>query len=162
ASLLILAFGGITNALIPLYAVGVFTSFTLSQFGMVLHHKRLKEEGWRWGMAVNLVGSIATAMVLIVVAVTKFAKRAWVPIVVVPCIITRFVAIKRHYDRVAEVLAISPEEVRPVPLNHTVVVLVGRIHKGVLKAVAYAKSLHPQHILAVYVSHEDEDRDEME
>jgi hypothetical protein len=162
ASVLIIAFGGITNALIPLYAVGVFTAFTLSQLGMVIHHRRVHEEGWKRGIVINAVGSASTFIVLLIVATTKFAKGAWLPIVVVPMIIALFLAIRRHYDRVTRALAISPDEVRPAPLNHTVVVLVGRIHKGVLKALAYAKSLNPQHLLAVFVSYEDDDREDME
>ena len=162
ASLLLVVFGGITNALIPLYAVGVFTAFTLSQAGMVRHHQRLHEQNWRRGVAINAVGSCATAVVLVIIAGTKFTKGAWVPIVVVPLIIAVFTAIKRHYDRVSKVLAVTPDDVRPVPINHTVVVLVGRIHKGVLKAISYAKSLNPQHLLAVYVSFEDEDREDFE
>jgi amino acid transporter len=162
ASILVVAFGGLTNALIPLYAIGVFTSFTLSQLGMVVHHRRVREEGWKRGMVINALGSFATAVVLLIVGVTKFAKGAWVPIAVVPLIIALFLAIKRHYDRVSRALTITPTQVRPVNMNHTVVVLVGRIHKGVVKALAYAKSLNPQHILAVYVSYEDEDREEME
>jgi hypothetical protein len=129
---------------------------------MVRHHQREHEANWKRGVVINAVGSCATAIVLVIVAATKFTKGAWVPIVVVPLIIALFSAIKRHYDRVSKVLAVTPDDVRPVPINHTVVVLVGRIHKGVLKAIAYAKSLNPQHLLAVYVSYEDEDREDFE
>jgi hypothetical protein len=162
ASVLIVAFGGLTNALIPLYAVGVFTAFTLSQLGMVIHHRRLQEPGWRRNMVVNGVGSVSTFIVLLIVAGTKFTSGAWLPIVVVPLIITLFMAIKRHYSRVSRSLEVAPAQVRPEPMNHTVVVLVGRIHRGVLKALAYARSLRPQHLIAVYVSFEDEDREEIE
>jgi amino acid transporter len=162
ASVLLIGFRGLTNALIPLYAVGVFTAFTLSQAGMVRHHLREHEPGWKRGVVINAVGSFSTGVVLLIVAVTKFTKGAWLPIIVVPLIIALFTAIKRHYDRVSKVLAVTPDDVRPVPINHTVVVLVGRIHKGVLKAIAYAKSLNPQHLLAVYVSYDDEDREDFE
>ena len=158
AGALLIAFGGITNALIPLYAVGVFTSFTLSQLAMVVRHRRLKHTGWRRGMVVSGVGSAATFVVLLIVAVTKFTVGAWLPIVVVPAIIMLFVAIRRHYDGVGAMLAVSPEQARPGDINHTVVVLVGRIHGGVLKALDYARSLRPQHLVAVYVCFEDEDR----
>jgi len=162
ASVLIVAFGGITNALIPLYAVGVFTSFTLSQLGMVIHHRKERQPGFRRSMVINGVGSAATFVVLLIVAVTKFAKGAWVPIVVVPMIIALFVGIHRHYTSVADSLSISPDEVRPAPFNHTVVVLVGRVHKGVLQALAYARSLRPEHLIALYISHEDGDHEEIE
>jgi amino acid transporter len=162
ASILIVAFGGLTNALIPLYAVGVFTAFTLSQAGMVIHHRRLQEPGWRRNVVINGVGAVATFIVLLIVAGTKFTSGAWLPIVVVPLIIALFMAIKRHYSRISRTLEVSPAQVRPEPMNHTVVVLVGRIHRGVLKALAYARSLRPQHLIAVYVSFEDEDREEIE
>jgi hypothetical protein len=82
--------------------------------------------------------------------------------VVVPAIIALFSAIKRHYTRVSTALEITPAEVRPQPFNNTVVVLVGRIHRGVIQALGYARSLNPQHLVALYVSHEDEDREEIE
>jgi hypothetical protein len=129
---------------------------------MVVRQKRLKQPGWKRGMVINALGATATGVVLLIVAVSKFTVGAWLPIVVVPCIIAVFMGIRRHYDRVARVLTVEPTEVRPVSLNHTVVVLVGRVHKGVLKALAYAKSLNPQHLLAVYVSFEDDDREDFE
>jgi len=163
AAILIIAFGGLTNALIPLYAVGVFTAFTLSQAGMVVHHRRIKESGWKRNMVVNGVGAVATFIVLLIVAGTKFTSGAWLPIVVVPLIIALFSAIKRHYDRVSRVLEVTPEKVRHEHINHTVVVLVGRnLHRGVLKAIDYARSLRPQHLVAVYVSFEEEDREDLE
>ena len=159
---LIVAFGGITSALIPLYAIGVFTSFTLSQAGMVKHHLRLREPGWKQGIVINGVGAVATLVVTLIVGVTKFAIGAWVPIVVVPGIIAIFLAIKRHYVQVAAAIAITPEEVRPEPHNHTVVVLVGSVHKGVLKALSYATSLRPNHLTALYVAFDDEDSERMQ
>jgi amino acid transporter len=162
ASLLIIAFGGITNALIPLYAVGVFTSFTLSQTGMVVHHRRTRHPGWRSGAVISGVGAASTLIVLLIVAITKFTRGAWVPIVVVPGIIALFTGIKRHYTRVARSLEISPDQVRPQPFNHTVVVLVGRVHRGVIQALAYARSLRPEHLIALYISHDDDDREEIE
>ena len=162
ASALIIAFGGITTALIPLYAVGVFTSFTLSQTGMVVHHRRTRQPGWKMGTAISAVGATATFIVLLIVAITKFTSGAWVPIVVVPSIIALFSGIKRHYTRVAQALEISPEEVRPQPFNHTVVVLVGRIHRGVIQALGYARSLRPQHLVALYISYEDGDQEEID
>ncbi|HET7653371.1 MAG TPA: APC family permease [Acidimicrobiales bacterium] len=162
AAALIIVFGGVTNALIPLYAIGVFTSFTLSQAAMVVRHRRIREPGWKRGMVVSGVGSVATFIVLLIVAITKFTVGAWLPIVVVPVIIAIFVAIRRHYDRVSDALAVTPSQVRREHLNHTVVILVGRIHRGVLKAIDYAESLRPQHIVALYVSYEDDDREAME
>ncbi|MGH9155567.1 MAG: APC family permease [Acidimicrobiales bacterium] len=159
AGALLVAFGGLTNALIPLYAVGVFTSFTLSQAGMVRYHLRLREPAWQRGVAINGVGAVATFLVLLVVAGTKFTSGAWVPIVVVPAIIAILVATKRHYVKVSAALLVAPEDVRPEVFNHTVVVLVGRVHKGVIKALGYAKSLRPHHLAAVFVAADDDDRE---
>ena len=162
AGILLIGFGGVTTALIPLYAVGVFTSFTLSQAGMVVRHRKLREPGWQRNMVMNAVGSFATFTVLMIVAITKFTVGAWLPIIVVPTIVLIFVAIRTHYDHLTERLRITPAEVRPERLNHTVVVLVGRVHKGVIKALNYARSLRPNHLVAVYVAFEDEDREAME
>ena len=159
---LLVAFRGLTTLLIPLYAVGVFTSFTLSQAGMVVHHHRLRERGWKRGIVVNAVGAVATGVVLLIVAVTKFAVGAWLPIVVVPAIIALFRSIKRHYARVERTLAVTPAEIRPRPVNHTVVVLVGRVHRGVVEALQYAKSLRPDHLAAVHVYDEEGEREAME
>ena len=154
---LLLAFGGITNALIPLYAVGVFTSFTLAQTGMVRHHLREREAGWKRNTVINSVGATATFVVLAIVAITKFSSGAFVPIVVIPLIMLLFKGIKGHYRKVGAALEVAPGY-RARPWNNTVVVLVGRVHKGVLNAISYAKSLNPQHLIAVsVVSDEEED-----
>jgi amino acid transporter len=161
AALLIIAFGGVTNALIPLYAVGVFTSFTLSQAGMVRHHQTEQEPGWKRNAIINGIGAVATLVVLLIVAVTKFTSGAWVPIVVIPFIILLFKGIKRHYNRVAASLRAEPG-FRPRRMNHTVIVLVGRVHKGVLEALAYAKSLNPSHLYAVSVVTDDVEQERIE
>lgn len=158
AAALLIAFGGVTNALIPLYAVGVFTSFTLSQSGMVRHHRKEREPGWQRNAVINGVGAAATFVVLVIVAVTKFSSGAWLPIVVIPAIIALFKGIHRHYARVEESLRAEPG-FRPRRQNHTVVVLVGRVHRGVLEALAYAKSLNPNHLLAVSVVTDDEEQE---
>ena len=152
---LLVAFGGVTTALIPLYAVGVFTSFTLSQMGMVRHHRREQEAGWQRGVVINTVGAVATGIVLVVVVVSKFTIGAWVPVVLIPLIILLFRGVKGHYLMVQESLAVPPGW-RPPRLNHTVVVLVGGVHRGVLEALAYAKSLAPNHLVAVTVVSDEE------
>jgi amino acid transporter len=161
AAVLIVAFGGITNALIPLYAVGVFTSFTLSQAGMVRHHRTEQESGWRRNVVINGFGSVATAIVLLIIAITKFTGGAWVPLVLIPLIVLLFKAIHRHYQGVAKALRV-PEGYKPRRMNHTVVVLVGSPHRGVLEALAYAKSLAPNHLAAVTVVSDDEERDRID
>jgi amino acid transporter len=161
AMVLIVAFGGKTNALIPLYAVGVFLSFTLSQAGMVRHHQKEREPHWRRGVVINGVGSVATAIVTIIIASTKFTEGAWIPIVVIPVIVLVFRSIKHHYASVAAGLSV-PAEFRPRRMNHTVVVLVGSVHRGVLEALAYAKSLHPDRLLAVTVVSDEEQQERIE
>ena len=161
AAALLVAFGGLTNALIPLYAVGVFTSFTLSQAGMVRHNRRHRQPGWRRSMTINAIGATATFVVLLIVAITKFAVGAWLPIVVVPMIIMVFRAIQGHYERVEAELAIEPEDLRPTPQRHKVVILVGRVHRGTVAAIDYARSMRPDHLTALYIAYEDADHDAM-
>ncbi len=161
AALLIFLFDGKTTALIPLYAVGVFLSFTLSQSGMIQHHRQLKEPGWQRGVVINGVGAVSTFIVLSVVVVSKFTRGAWVPVVVIPIIVILLQRVKRHYTRVAEHLRIT-EGWQPPRMNHTVVVLVGTVHKGVLSALAYARSLAPNHLVAVSIVAEDGDQERIE
>jgi hypothetical protein len=162
ASVLLIAFRGITTLLIALYAVGVFTSFTLSQAGMVARHRKLRQPGWRRNMTLNAVGAAVTFVVVIIVSITKFTVGAWLPIVVVPVIVGILLAIRSHYDHLERALAITPAEVKRHAIVHTVVVLVGRVHKGVVQAVEYARSLRPNHLTALYVAYEDHDREAME
>jgi amino acid transporter len=154
AAVLVVAFGGVTNALIPLYAVGVFTGFTLSQVGMVRHHVREKEPGWRWKSVLNGVGATATFVVLMIVAITKFSSGAWLPVVVIPAIVVTFKAIKRHYSHVAEALRVDPGY-RPELRRHTVIVLAESVHVGVIEAIAYAQATAPDHLLAMTVVGDD-------
>ncbi len=162
AGTLLVAFGGDVSALIPLFAVGLFLAFTLSQTGMVVHHWRLRTAGWKRRLAVNAVGAAATAVVTVVVVVSKFTEGAWVPTVVIPVLVLVFWSIKRHYRRVDVALECPPGT--PMPeIVHTVVVLVGdRIHAGVLEALAYAKSLRPHYLHALHVSFEAEDTERMQ
>jgi amino acid transporter len=159
AGTLIVIFGGITTALIPLYAIGVFTSFTLSQSGMVKRHLNRREPGWRWRVAVSGVGATATFIVAMIVATTKFAKGAWVPIVVVPLIILLFKTIRRHYATVNSAMLVRKGQVPQPPARHAFVILVGSVHRGVLEAIGYAMSLRPDHITALHIS---DDRSEHE
>ncbi len=161
AGLLIVAFGGVTNALIPLYAVGVFTSFTLSQAGMVRHHQKERDRGWRRNVTINGVGAVATFVVLLIVGITKFTSGAWVPLAVIPIIVTLFKLIHRHYAHVAAGLRVTPDY-RPRRMNHTVIVLVGSVHRGVLEALAYARSLSPSHLVAVTVVSDEEEQAKVE
>jgi hypothetical protein len=161
AGALIVAFGGKTNALIPLYAVGVFLSFTLSQAGMVRHHQKEREPGYKRNIVINAVGSAATCLVLLIIAVSKFGEGAWIPIVLIPLIVFGFKLIHGHYKTVAEGLRVTPDY-KPRRMNHTVVVLVGGVHRGVLEGLAYARSLSPNHLIAVSVVSDEEEQEKLE
>jgi len=143
-------FDGNTHALIPLYAVGVFTSFTLSQTSMVRRWLRLRPAGWWWRAAVNGAGACTTGVVLTVVAVTKFADGAWIVVLLLAAFILTFLAIKSHYQDVARQLSLDGYAGQPEPIDHTVLVLVGDLHRGVLDALQYARTLSPA-AKAVYV-----------
>jgi amino acid transporter len=154
AALLLVIFGGDTHALIPLYAVGVFLSFTLSQASMVRRWLRLKEEGWWWRWWLNAIGALVTGLVMITIAATKFTHGAWIVVLLIPTLVAVFVLVHRHYEEVAVQLsldAFSP----PPPMTNTVLVLVGDIHRGVIKAIQYAKTLSPN-AKAVFVETDPE------
>jgi amino acid transporter len=207
ASILVIAFGGDTSRLIPLYAVGVFLSFTLSQSGMVRHW--LKERGqirkkngrarrkrndeihysqstvdreslpdaelaaseergstfvtdevtnsthWKKSIAINAIGAIATFIVLCVFVATKFIHGAWIVVVVIPLLVFMFRAIHKHYVGVAKQLSTEGlDDLRPI--KHTVLVPISGIHRGVVNALQYAKSIAPDHVRAVYVDFDEE------
>src|SRR5213593_3436782 len=151
AVLLIVLFGGDTHALLPLYAIGVFISFTLSQGGMVRRWLRLREKGWQWRMWVNGVGAVVTGIVLLTLTVTKFLEGAWIVVVVIPILVAIFVVMHRHYAEVAHELSLEGFE-SPPRFQHTVLVLIGDVHRGVVRAVQYARTLAPTAtVRAVYV-----------
>ena len=150
AGMLVIAFGGIVNALIPLYAVGVFTGFTLSQFGMLVRHRKLKEPGWQLRAFFSGVGALTTFFVAGIVVVVKFTDGAWIPAVIIPTMMAIFLAVNRHYTRVRSFLQIEEGYIAP-RRTHTVIVLVGSVNKGVLQAVKYAESLRPDRLLALSV-----------
>src|SRR6266550_526423 len=205
ASVLVVAFAGDTSRLIPLYAVGVFLSFTLSQTGMVRHWlkeraqirkkkpkppKRPKvnihftestvdaepdaqlaaseERGstfftdevtdsshWKKSIAINAVGAVATFIVLWVFIATKFIHGAWIVVVVIPLLVFMFRGIHNHYVGVAKQLSTEGlEDLRPI--RHTVIVPISGIHRGVVGALQYAKSIAPQRVQAVYVDFDEE------
>ncbi|HKP45497.1 MAG TPA: APC family permease [Pyrinomonadaceae bacterium] len=206
ASILVIAFGGDTSRLIPLYAVGVFLSFTLSQSGMVRHwlnvraqtpkqkKRRRKQEDeihytqstvdreplpdaelqaseerpatfvtdevtdkshWKKSIVINAVGALATFIVLCVFIATKFIHGAWIVVVVIPLLVLMFRAIHNHYVGIAKQL--STEGLSELtPIQHTVIVPISGIHRGVVGALQYAKSIAPNHVQALYVDFDEE------
>lgn len=198
SALLVVGFGGDTSRLIPLYAVGVFLSFTLSQAGMVRHWLRVRRNGdhdpaihesqvesdtavpdlqlaieqskaprfvsdevtsskhWKKSLAVNLLGAVATAVVLTVFVVTKFMHGAWLVVFMIPILVFMFLAIHRHYLSVARELSLETIHDTLPPIHHTVIVPISGIHRGVIKALQYAKSISSDNVRAVYVDFDDE------
>jgi amino acid transporter len=140
ASILIVVFHGSVTALLALYAIGVFLSFTLSQAGMVLHWLREKGANWQLSLLVNATGATATAIVTGIITVTKFRGGAWMVVVAIPVIVMILRKIHRHYRSVAKQLSL--ENYRPRQgTRHHVLVLIPDIHQGVIPALQYARSL---------------------
>ncbi|MEZ5406932.1 MAG: APC family permease [Acidimicrobiales bacterium] len=160
ACVLIVIFGGNVSALIPLYAFGVFTGFTLSQAGMVRHHLREREPNWQRSLVINATGALTTGIVALVVVVSKFTQGAWLPAVIIPMLVLLFLSINKHYTRVAERLRIKPDEPEAEPVN-TMIVLVGGLHRGVLYTLRWAKHLGPDQLVALYVAADEDQATDM-
>lgn len=198
SSLLVVGFSGDTSRLIPLYAVGVFLSFTLSQAGMVRHWLKVRRhefyddsihesqvetdktipdvqlaveqsksprfvtdevterKHWKKSLVINLIGAIATSVVLTVFVITKFTHGAWLVVVMIPLLVVLFLAIHRHYVSVAHELSLEEFNDILQPVNHTVIVPISGIHRGVMNALQYAKSIEPDNVTAVYVDFEED------
>jgi amino acid transporter len=150
AALLLVLFRGDTHALIPLYMIGVFVSFTLSQAGMVVRWRRLRSAGWRLNAAINGTGAIVTGVVLLVVAATKTHEGAWIIMLLIPLNVLFFRMTRRHYDGVAAQLSLQGWRSRGQRRN-TVLIPISGIQRAVVEALDYAKSLSPD-VRAVYVN----------
>jgi hypothetical protein len=152
AILLVVVTGAKVDRLIPLYAIGVFTSFTLSQAGMARHHLREREPGWRGGFVINGVGAVMTLVVDIVIAITKFTHGAWVIVVLVPLMVIFLVRLARQYTAEAEQLEHNvPEAVAaPILRRHIVLVFVDRLDLAAARAIQYARTLMPDELRAVH------------
>jgi len=166
ASGLVVIFGGQTHRLIPLYAVGVFLSFTLSQAGMVRHWRKKRGQGWQWKAVVNGLGAAATGVVLLVIVATKFLRGAWMVILLIPGFVWVFHAIKRHYLNVAAQLSLeglSPEKWAGLASRkrYKVVVPVSGMHQGTLAALRFARSLSKD-VTAVVVDVDPQVTDRMQ
>jgi hypothetical protein len=154
---LLIAFGGETNRLIPLYAIGVFTSFTLSQAGMVVHWWKARQEGWRWSMAVNGLGAVTTAVVLIVISTAKFVSGAWIVLLLVPILVGYFEWVKYSYNNAAARVALPEEERREFSyrshnrMHNHVVLLFSTIDRRLVRGVQYARSIKADVIEGLFV-----------
>lgn len=168
AALLIIIFRGNTSAVLPLYAVGVFTSFTLSQSGMVIHWFKERGKGWQVSAVMNGIGAVATTGVLGVILATKFLLGAWVVVVTIPIVVSLFLAIHRHYRYVAARLSIQGIEPRSYlrtprvkTVTHPAVVLVGQLHRGTFEALDYARLIADE-VVAVHVDIGLTDREKLQ
>lgn len=161
AIMLIIAFRAQTNALIPLYAIGVFLSFTVAQIGLLRRWKRVKGPNWQIKFTINFIGSVITAAVAIIFAITKFVDGAWVVLIVLPALVFFSYVVKKHYNQVALELRIDPKQTRPAQHRIISIVLVSGVHRVVNNTVSFAKSLGTE-MIAVYVGFDDESIDKME
>ncbi len=152
AMVLVIATGAEVTALIPLYAIGVFTGFTLSQAGMTKHHLRLKHPGWQKGLAINGVGAALSAIVAVVIAVTKFADGAWVILILLPVMVVGLLRLNRQYtEESAELEHEVPAAVTaPILRRHVVLVFVDGLDAAAARAIQYARSLTPDEMRAVH------------
>ncbi|MBU2609867.1 MAG: APC family permease [Chloroflexi bacterium] len=148
---LIFAFNGDTHALIPLFAIGAFLAFTLSQAGMVVHWWRERGKGWWLKSIVNGVGALATTMTVVVVVISKFIEGAWITVFIIPIFVAVFLRVRAHYQEVARQLSMDglPPSLKPVPIQRIVVPISG-VHRGIVDAINFARSIS-DNVTAVYV-----------
>jgi hypothetical protein len=159
ALVLVWLFKGDTNALVPLYAIGVFVCFTLSQAGMVVHWRTTKDPGWRWKAWLNGIGAVATGLVSIIQLVTKFTTGGWIIALIIPAIILVLRKIHSHYTEFAEEIKFTGQS--PInPLHHTVIVPVNGITKATSAALVYATTI-AQEVIAVCIEVDKRDTAQM-
>ncbi|HEX3045613.1 MAG TPA: amino acid permease, partial [Bacillota bacterium] len=164
AGILIICFEGSTHLLLPLYAVGVFISFTLSQTGMFVKWIRSKEKGYLYKAVINGTGMIVTGIAVIIIGVTKFMHGAWIVVIVIPILMIIMLKIKRHYSLVAEKLKLVPEELAAIDLTkHTydmhVIVPIDSVNRASIRALRYARTMTKKVVaFHVAINHEKEMR----
>ncbi len=149
AAVLIIAFRGDTQSLLPLYMIGVFVSFTLSQAGMVIHWRKTREPGWKTSALINGFGALVTGVVLIIVAVTKTFEGAWIVLLLIPLIVALFNSTRRHYHHVASELTLRGYAPQP-RVHNTVLIPIGGVQRAVVEALRYAETLSDD-VRAIYV-----------
>jgi amino acid transporter len=160
SSLLLIAFRGKTDLLIPLYAIGVFLSFTLSQSGLVLKWLREKPKGWVFKLLVNGIGALITLAVVLIFSITKFMEGAWIVIIITPILLWVITKVFNHYEQVANELRINLDD--PLPEKESIIIIpIAGIHRVVASTIAYAKTLSPN-VIAFYVTYTDEEEQKME
>ena len=150
-AVMIVIFGGDTHALIPLFAIGAFLAFTMSQAGMVVHWWKDRGRQWALKSFINGIGALATLTTLVVVIISKFMEGAWVTILLIPLIVIGFYRIYTHYERVRNELSLKglPPSLKPVETTRVVIPISG-IHRGMVGAVNFARSIS-ENVTAVYI-----------
>jgi amino acid transporter len=163
AIVLLLVTDAKVDRLIPLYAIGVFTSFTLSQAGMAKHHLREREDGWKWGLFVNGTGAVLSFIVDIVIAVTKFTHGAWVIVILVPVMVFFLVRLAKQYEREAVALEhdVPKAVVAPVRKRLVVLVFVDQLDLAVARAMQFGRTLRPDDLRAVHFVIDQHHADEL-
>ena len=156
AAVLIVLFRGDTHRLLPLYAVGVFISFTISQAGMVRRWLRLRPKGWRRNATINALGGTVTLIVFLIILITRFVSGAWIVVVLLPIFALMLLRIHAHYRQIAQSLSLEAYASANRPYNPVVIIPVGGVHRGVLKALEFARSLSPD-VTAVHVETSSEE-----
>ena len=148
---LIIIFGGDSHSLIPLFAIGAFLAFTLSQAGMVRHWLRNRTKGWLTKALINGLGAVTTGSVVVIVGVGKFLQGAWITLIIIPLIILLFLRVRHHYEKISDQLSLRglPPELKPYPKLRFVMPISG-VHRGIFQAVDFARSVS-KNIIAVYV-----------
>jgi amino acid transporter len=153
AIFLVIAFEASVHALIPLYAIGVVTSFTLAQAGMTRRHLRLRQPGWRKGLAINGFGATVTLLVLIVITITKFTHGAWMVAVAVPLLVWLLLRTQRTYrGELGELQVEVSHRLAPPKPRHEVVVLVEALDRATIGALQYARQLNPLRLTALHIA----------
>jgi amino acid transporter len=162
ASVLVVVFGASVTRLIPLYALGVFTSFTLSQAGMARRHLRLRESGWRWGLFMNGLGAIATAVVDVIIAIVKFSEGAWMIMLAVPILVAILVRVNRTYEAEDDDLLEGLDALATSkPRQNVAIVLVAAMDQGALDAVNYALTIRADETRALAICSDEESGTEL-
>ena len=153
AVFLVIAFRADTHHLIPLYAIGVVTSFTLSQSGMARRHLRLREPGWRKGLLINGAGALITLVVLVVIAITKFADGAWMVCLAIPALVLLLQRVQRTYrSEITQLKVEASQRLAPPKPRHEVVVLLEDLDQAAIGALQYARQLNPLSVTALHVA----------
>jgi hypothetical protein len=160
-AILIIGFRGDTHLLVPLFAVGAFLAFTLSQSGMVLHWWRERGRHWQLKMISNGIGALATGLTLFVVGITKFLDGAWITIILIPGLVIMFLRVRAHYRQLSKELSLHglPPSLKAVSAARVVIPISG-VHRGIVDAVDFARGM-TNNVTAVHVELEPGDADEI-